>query len=479
MKTRKARIPEVYKFGGASLADGAAYKHAAGISKACAAPLAVVCSAPAGATDLLLAVADHARAGDREKTAIALEAVREKYRVVLHQLVLGQRPKAELTEVVDQSMAELEMLAGGLVALRELTARTSDLVVSRGERLSAEIFCAVLRAAGVKAQVVDALEVVHTEGPFGGAAPDLARTDAAVRARLRPLMSRGVVPVVPGFLGAWHKEHGQPPALVTLGRGGSDLTATLLGRALDASRVTLWKDVPGLLTADPRVVPDARVIPQLHVREAAELAYYGAKVLHSRALIPVQGKPIPVYVRPFAEPNAPGTEIASQQSTDRHPVKALSAVSGQALITVAGRGLLGVPGVAARTFATLSAHGMSVSLITQASSEQSICFTVPEKEAKSAKEHLDRAFHDEIARRDVDGIQVQTGMTTIAVVGLGMAGMPGIAARVFSALASQDINVVAIAQGSSELNISLVVASAQAAQAQKRIHSAFRLSRLP
>jgi aspartokinase/homoserine dehydrogenase 1 len=284
---------------------------------------------------------------------------------------------------------------------------------------------------------------------------------------------------VPGFLGAWHKEHGQPPALVTLGRGGSDLTATLLGRALEASRVTLWKDVPGLLTADPRVVSDARVIPQLHVREAAELAYYGAKVLHSRALIPVQGKPIPVFVRPFAEPSAPGTEISSHQSTDRHPVKALSAVSGQALVTVAGRGLLGVPGVAARTFATLSAHGMSVSLITQASSEQSICFTVPEKEARAAKEHLDRAFHEEIARRDVDGIQVQTGMTTIAVVGLGMAGMPGIAARVFSALASQDINVVAIAQGSSELNISLVVASAQAAQAQKRIHSAFRLSRLP
>ena len=180
--------------------------------------------------------------------------------------------------------------------------------------------------------------------------------------------------------------------------------------------MTLWKDVPGLLTADPRVVPDARVIPQLHLREAAELAYYGAKVLHSRALIPVQGKPIPVYVRPFAEPSAAGTEISSQQSSDRHPVKALSAVSGQALVTVAGRGLLGVPGVAARTFATLSAHGMSVSLITQASSEQSICFTVPEKEAKAAKEHLDRAFHDEIARRDVDGIQVESGMTTIAVV---------------------------------------------------------------
>ena len=415
--------------------------------------------------------------GNRDKTATALEAVREKYRVVLRQLALPTRARNELTAVIDESMAELETLASGLAALRELTPRTSDLVVSRGERLSAQVFAAVLRASGVKSEYVDALEVIHTDGPFGGAGPNLARPAAAGRARLRPLMTKKTVPVVPGFLGAWTKEHGQPAALVTLGRGGSDLTATLLGRALDASRVTLWKDVPGLLTADPRVVKDARVIPQLHVREAAELAYYGAKVLHSRALIPVQGKPIPVFVRPFAEPTAPGTEISTRQNEDRHPVKALSAVSGQALITVAGRGLLGVPGVAARAFATLSARGMSVSLITQSSSEQSICFTVPEKEAKSAKEHLDQAFHDEIARRDVDGVQVQTGMTTIAVVGLGMAGVPGIAARVFSALAAQSINVVAIAQGSSELNISLVVHAEQAANAQKRIHAAFRLSK--
>jgi len=165
-------------------------------------------------TDLLLAVADHARAGDREKTATALEAVREKYRVVLRQLVwpAAQGRAGRGGRPVD---AELEMLAGGLVALRELTARTSDLVVSRGERLSAEIFCAVLRAAGVKAQVVDALEVVHTEGLSAVPRPSW-RARRGVRTRLRPLMSRGVVPVVPGFLGAWHKEHGQPPALVTL-----------------------------------------------------------------------------------------------------------------------------------------------------------------------------------------------------------------------------------------------------------------------
>jgi aspartokinase/homoserine dehydrogenase 1 len=256
------------------------------------------------------------------------------------------------------------------------------------------------------------------------------------------------------------------------------MTATLMGRALGASRVCLWKDVPGLLTADPRVVADARVIPQLNVREAAELAYYGAKVLHPRALIPVSGRNIPVFVRPFGNADAPGTEISARRTLDKYPVKALSAVGAQALVTVAGRGLIGVPGVASRTFATLAQHGMSVSLITQSSSEQSICFTVPEREAKAASHHLEKAFREEIARREVDSIQVQPGMATVAVVGLGMAGTPGIASRVFSALAAGDINLVAIAQGSSELNISFVVAASQSGAAQKRIHEAFQLSKI-
>jgi len=471
----KKLAPQVYKFGGASLADGAAYRHAARISRQCPAPLAVVCSAPAGVTDLLLEVAERARSGEGKKTEPALLAVRERFRVILQQLALPAKAKADLIKIVDVSMAELNSLAMGLSALRELTARTSDLVVSRGERLSAHLFCAALRSAGGKSEYVDAMDVVHTDGPYGGAGPNLAKTDAGVRACLRPLMAKKIVPVVPGFLGAWNRSHAHESALVTLGRGGSDLTATLLGRALDASQVTLWKDVPGLLTADPRVVPDAKVIPQLHVREAAELAYYGATVLHSRALIPVQGRDIPVFVRPFADPAAPGTEICNRRNLALPPVKALSAVAGQALITVAGRGLLGVPGVAARTFATLSAYDISISLITQASSEQSICFTVPEKQAKLARDRLEESFHDELARRDVDGILVQSHLTTVAVVGLGMAGAPGIAAQAFAALATSDINVIAIAQGSSELNISIVVPSSQSALALKKIHEAFRL----
>jgi aspartokinase/homoserine dehydrogenase 1 len=475
---RKITSPEVYKFGGASLGDGAAFLNAAEIVKRCAAPVVVVCSAPSGVTDLLLEVADKARQGDVARMNAAVKALRDKYGAIIGALGLRVKARDEVTAQIETSLRELEMLGSGLVVLRELTPRTSDLVVSRGERLSAPIFCAVLREQGRAAEVVDALEVVATDGPFGGAAPNLEQTDVLAKRRLRPLLASGVVPIVPGFLGALHEEGSHAPAVATLGRGGTDLTATLMGRALGASRVCLWKDVPGLLTADPRVVPDARVIPQLNVREAAELAYYGAKVLHPRALIPVSGRSIPVFVRPFATPEAPGTEISGRRTLDKYPVKALSAVSAQALITVAGRGLIGVPGVAGRTFATLSDRGMSVSLITQSSSEQSICFTVPEREAKAASAALERAFRDEIARREVDSIQVQPGMATVAVVGLGMAGTPGIAARVFSALAAGEINIVAIAQGSSELNISFVVSAAQAAAAQKRIHEAFQLSKI-
>lgn len=474
----KIRAPEVYKFGGASLGDGAAFERAAGICRRAEHGLVVVCSAPAGVTDLLLEVAARASKGDRARVTEAVATLREKYAAIVRSVGPKAPVRAALREVIDQSMDELETLAGGLLVLRELTPRTSDFLVARGERVGARIFAATLAAAGISAQYVDALEVVVTDGPFGGAAPNLSATDHATKARLGPLLARGVVPVVPGFLGAWRDESSDEPAVATLGRGGSDLTATLLGRALGARRVCLWKDVPGLLTADPRVVPDARVIPQLNVREAAELAYYGAKVLHPRALIPIADRSVPLFVRPFGDADARGTEISARRTLDDYPVKALSAIGHQALVTVAGRGLLGVPGVAARTFAVLAERGMSTSLITQASSEQSICFTVPESDARAAKTALERAFAHEISRGEVDGISVEPGLSTVAVVGLGMAGTRGIASRVFSALASGGINVIAIAQGSSELNISFVVKAGEAAAAQRSIHQAFQLAKI-
>jgi aspartokinase/homoserine dehydrogenase 1 len=464
----------VHKFGGASLADSAAVRHAVAIIRRHRhEPTVVVVSAMAGTTDALLGVARQAGAGESRTVASLVDGLRSRHAEVARALLPAGRARADLLAYVGDVFAELEALAEGLRLLRELTPRTTDYLVSRGERLSARLVTAALEAEGTRASYVDALDLVHTDGAFGQAAPDFARTDRSVQRTLLPLLARGIVPVVPGFIGA-----APDGEVATLGRGGSDLTAMLLARALGASRVSLWKDVPGLLTADPRVVPDARVIPQLHAREAAELAYYGARVLHPRALIPVAGRRIPVYVRPFGDPDASGTEVSERVARARFPVKALSAAGGQALLTVAGNGMLGVPGIAARTFAALQARRISVSLISQASSEHSICFSVPETLARDAKESLEREFAGEIARGEIDGVDVAPGMATVAVVGLGMAGTPGVAAGVFSALAAGKINVVAIAQGSSELNISVVVEARQAADAQRRIHAAFQLSRI-
>ena len=481
---------EIHKFGGASLADAAAFRRVVEIVKTRPAPRVVVVSAPAGVTDALLGLAKRAAAGDGESGAKEIDRLAGRYLEILRGA--ARTGTKEVAAEIGRSMDELERLLSSLAVLKELTPRTRDFIVSRGERLSARVLAAALSASGVRARYVDATEVVFTDGPFGGASPNLMLTDMAARKVLRPLCSAGLTPVIPGFIGAAKiddrdGDHGhehargdaqRPVGVATLGRGGTDLTATLIGRALSAKEISLWKDVPGLLTADPRVVPDARVIPQLHVREAAELAYFGAKVLHPRALIPVSGRSIPVFVRPFADATAAGTEISARRTLDRYPVKALSAVGGQALLTIAGNGMLGVPGIAARAFEALHVEGISVSLISQSSSEQSICFSVPEGAARRARERLSDEFREQIARGEIDGIDWRSGLATVAVVGIGMAGHLGIAARVFGALAEAKINIVAIAQGSSELNISFVVAAKDVAAAQRAVHGAFQLSKI-
>jgi len=463
----------IHKFGGASLADAPAIARAVTIAAAQGRGAVVVVSALAGATDALLDGAKRAATGDEAALRSVAEALRARHRDIVTTLFRAAKHRQPLLAKVDESMDELDALAHGLSILRELTPRTSDYIVSRGERLSAQIVASALAVAGRKSAFVDGPTVIKTNAQFVGASPDLGATDRAARAALLPLLRRGVTPVVPGFIG------GTPTGEVaTIGRGGTDLTATLLARALRAASATLWKDVPGLLTADPRIVSDARVIPQLNAREAAELAYYGAKVLHPRALTPLANRSTPLYVRPFADSTAAGTEISPRRTLSKYPVKALSAVPGQALVTVAGNGMLGVPGIAARTFGALHREGVSVSLITQASSEHSICFTVPAASAEIARASLRDAFADEIERREIDDIEVESNLATLAVVGLGMHGTPGVAARVFSALAEGGINIVAIAQGSSELNISAVVAESDLAAAMRRVHGEFQLSRL-
>jgi len=471
--SRKTPVLGIHKFGGASLFDAAAVRHAATLIAAQKGGRLVVASAMAGVTDALLQGATRAALGDGDALCATATALRTRHLEAARVLVKDKVRRRALEAAIVDLTDELELLARGLAVLRELTPRTSDYIVARGERLSARLLASTLAELGVKSEYVDATEVVRTDDTYGGAAPDFDRTEQAARDRLAARITRGVVPVVPGFIGRSASGH-----VATLGRGGSDLTATLLARALKATSITLWKDVAGFLTADPRIVSDAQVIPQLTPREAAELAYYGAKVLHPRALIPLGDRNIPIRIRPFADPDFPGTEISRRRTLREYPVKAISSVSGLALLTVTGNGMLGVPGIAARTFAALHRERVSVSLISQASSEHSICFSVPESSADAARRALLAAFAEEIAHRDIDGVEVHAGVSTLAVVGMGMSGTPGIAARVFDALATGGINVVAIAQGSSELNISVVVDSRDTTAAVRRIHGAFQLNRI-
>ena len=464
---------EVWKFGGASVADAAAVRNAVALVRAHRGPLVVVVSALAGVTDALLEGARRAVAGDPAAATAVATAFRRRHRELAQALVPRGAARGKLMASADAQAREYEEIAHAMAALADLSSRASDTLVARGERAASAVVAAALDAAGRRAVRVDAAEFVTTDGRHGAAAPDLAATRRRARTLLLPLLKRGVTPVVPGFIGA-----GPDGTVTTLGRGGSDLTATLVARSLGAARVVLWKDVAGILTADPRAVPDARLLPQLHHREAAEVAYFGAKVLHPRALIPLDGSGIALHVRSFVHPERPGTEVSTRQTLADYPVKALATIRGQALVTVAGKGLMGVPGMAARTFGALHAEGVSVSTIFQSSSESSIGFTLPAVEADRAVAALRTAFRDELKAGLVDGVAARPGVAVIAVVGRGMAGSPGVAARVFSALAASRINVIAIAQGSSELNISFVVEEGEAAEAARRVHSAFQLAKI-
>ncbi len=467
----RARRPSVHKFGGAALADAASIRTVVAIVRDLPGAPVVVVSALAGITDQLLDLVGTAEAGELDQSLAAARQFRSRHRDVVTALFHAARRRA-LLAAVDQVSDELEALVRALAVLREASPRVRDHVVARGERLSARLVAAAVGTSRRRSEAIDPGSVIITDGPYGGASPDFAATRTAARAVLDPLLVRGVIPVVPGFLG-----RAPDGDLATLGRGGSDLTATTLGAALGVAEVTLWKDVPGLLTADPRIVPDARLLRLVHPSEAAELAYYGAKVLHPRALLPLAGRRTALRVRPFADREATGTEIAVRAEADPPPVRSLSAVQDQALVTVAGTGILGVPGMSARTFGALQSAGISVSLIAQASSEYTIDFTVPSTAASRAVAVLQRTFRSEIQHGELETIRARTGIAIIAVVGLRMAGHPGIAARVFDALEAAEVNVVAIAQGSSEHNISVVIEERDVPAGLRRIHAAFQLGK--
>jgi aspartate kinase len=467
---------QVLKFGGTSVGDARAIALVVNIVREEAAQdpnTVVVTSAMRGVTDQLINSARAAAIGDRQPYRDARLALIGRHHDAAEALVGDLDELLGLQAGTDERIRDFERLCMAVAILGELTDRGLAVISGLGERLLAPILAAAMRAKGVPAEFVDAGELIVTDDNYASATPDMAATRVKTRARLLPMLEKGIIPVVTGFVAV--TPDGAP---TVLGRGGSDYSAAILGAALDADEVQIWTDVDGVLTADPRIVPEARPLNELTYSEAAELAYFGAKVLHPKTMLPAIDRGIPISVRNTFNPGFPGTMVVAQTGNGGS-VKALTVIRGLALVTVAGRGMMGVPGIAARTFSAVAQKGANVLMISQASSEQSICFIVPELDAPGVVTALETAFADEIRRREIDGVSFVRDVVIVAVVGEGIRTTPGIAARVFGAMGDNNVNVVAVAQGSSEANMSLVLAADDADAAVRYIHTAFNLSGAP
>jgi aspartokinase/homoserine dehydrogenase 1 len=468
----KCAGPEVFKFGGVAVGNAEAIRIALAHVRRGAPNVAVIVSAMNGVTDLLLDAGQAALRRDVERCENAVSEFQSRHLALVGELI-GARRSAEVIGVIHESVHEMRSMLESISVLEELTPRAQDALVARGERAVARVFAAAAEEAGIDAIYVDALEIIHTERRLGTIWPNLPKCERAAKKKLLPLLADGNIVVIPGYIAS-----GPDGSLVTLGRGGSDFSAAIVARSIGARALTLFKEVDGLMTADPKSVPAARVIAELHYREAAELAYYGAKVLHPRTMIPLGDRRIPLFVRNTFRQTSAGTRIAGDVKPGAYPVKALTAIHRQALIAIEGKGMIGVPGVAGRAFTALSQAGHSVSMISQASSESSICFVVPEAEADHAVTAIENAFDSERKLHLIDRIDAEKRVALIAVVGLGMRGTSGIAARTFSAIAAAGVNIVAIAQGSSELNITIAVAEADATRALLALHSEYQLHKI-
>jgi len=458
------------KFGGTSVGTPQAMRQAVQIvceTRRDWQRLVVVTSALAEVTNLLLESALAAEKGDTSIIEPARVEMKRMHAEIANELVADALQRQRLLDEIDRLLDEFASLCRAISVLGEATPRALDAVSSLGERMCVRLLAEAVRGAGTAAEAVDATRLIVTDEAFQNAHPDFEATQNRTRQVLEPLLTQGSVPVVTGFIAATASG-----ATATLGRGGSDYSAGILAAALPAEQVWIWTDVDGVMSADPRIVPEARTIPSLTYREIAELAYYGTKVLHPKTIRPVIEAGIGLSICNTFNPSHPGTYLVDNGANGSNgEIKAVTAIQRQRLITIEGRGMLGVPGVAARAFTAVALTGTSVPLISQASSEQSICFVVPDEAAEQVIASLNGAFKLELEKRDIDRIWATEQVVIVTVVGVGMIRTPGIAGRVFSALGVQKVNVIAIAQGSSEVSISLVVDAQDGVKAVQTLHA--------
>ncbi|MFP4113101.1 MAG: aspartate kinase [Spirochaetota bacterium] len=453
---------KVMKFGGSSVADADRIARVIDIVEAehevgrvCA-----VFSAMRGVTDFLLDGAREAAAGYdafAERSAV----VRAKHLESAGALC-GE--DAALVAQIEGMCDELEELLHGVSLVRECTPRTLDLIVGFGERLNCTVIAAAMAHRGLPARYVDAREIIRTDASHGNASVDFARSYELIRASV----DGDDLPVVTGFIAA--TENG---VMTTLGRNGSDYTASIVGAGTDAETIEIWTDVDGVYSADPRFVADAFVLPEVSYQEAMELSYFGAKVIHPYTMVPAVERGIPLRIKNTLNPEAPGTLIAANTSSQAEWITGIASIENVALVNVEGGGMVGLPGIAGRIFGVLAEAKINIVMISQASSEHSICFVIPEHDANRAARTLETALASELDRKKIQRVAVERDLEIVAVIGENMKGRPGIAGRLFQALGDARINILAIAQGSSEMNISFVVGRAERERTLNAVHGAF------
>ncbi|MBN2781333.1 MAG: bifunctional aspartate kinase/homoserine dehydrogenase I [Candidatus Marinimicrobia bacterium] len=455
----------VLKFGGSSLADEGCISRALDIVEkninGGMQPLTVV-SALGGVTNTLIGLCDRAREGDSGYKNLLQELILRHERILFALVPPVMRSDAQ--EATGKVFHVLEDTLNGLSLLGEETPKIRDKVLASGEWVSAILFAAALQSRGIACELADARDLIRTDSRFGAAQVDLPLSYEMIR---KKLADPGIPYVIPGFIAKNGKGE-----TTTLGRSGSDYTASIIGSALEVDRIEIWTDVDGVMTADPRITPDAFPIPRISYEDAMELSHFGAKVIFPPTMIPAMKKNIPIHIKNSFSPEKPGTVISAEGNMTDYHATGIASIGHIALLRVQGSGMVGVRGISARLFDCLARHEINIILITQASSEHSICIGIDAGKADIAVEMLQETFFLEMKAGMIDAIIPENDTAVIAVVGDKMRHKPGIAAEVFGALGRKHINIIAISQGSSERNISIVVAREDAHTAINALHRA-------
>lgn len=456
------------KFGGTSVADGGSVSRVVDIVESCyraGNEVAVVVSAQRGVTDQLIAIASElANNHNSDEIGRFINSLRVRHGKVL--LETAEDYADEVGILLEEQLCNLENILTAVHNLRELTPRSRDYIITFGERLNSLVVSAALKQRGIPSMILDGCEAGIVTTASHGEAVAIPASEGKIKSRVLPLLTN-TVPVIMGFMGCTEKG-----VVTTLGRSGSDYSAALIGAAIDADEIVIWTDVDGIMTSDPRIINDARVIPVISYHEVMELSYFGAKVMHPRSIEPAMKKDILVRVKNTFNPDHPGTAIVRGQKRDSRVVKALTYIEKVALVNICGAQMIGRPGVAKAIFTLLADRDINVMMISQGSSEANISLVIDESQEDAAKEALSVL----VAEGRVREVTTNSDVCAVAVVGAGMAGARGTGGRIFSALGNGGVNVMMISQGSSELNISFVVTKADGPRAVRILHDEFRLS---